>query len=245
MPRYKLKIEYDGTPFMGWQIQSDGPTVQGTIAQAVQAFCGEYIIPFGAGRTDSGVHARGQVAHLDLTREWPTDTVRDAINAQLRPLPVAILSCDRVDETFDARFSAVQRQYRYEIVVRRAPLTLDRNRVWLVYQSLDADAMREAASSFVGKHDFTTFRSIACQAKSPVKTLNTFEIVQIRDRITLTTTARSFLHSQVRSMVGSLKLVGEGKWPVSRISEILKAEDRKLCGALAPAYGLYFDKVDY
>lgn len=245
MPRYKLTIEYDGTPFMGWQIQSDRQTVQGAIADAVKAFCGDYIIPFGAGRTDSGVHARGQVAHLDLSRDWPADTVRDALNAQLRPLPIAILDCTPVDPSFDARFSALQRRYRYEIVLRRAPLTLDRKRVWLVHQALDVAAMQEAATKFVGKHDFTTFRSVACQAKSPVKTVNSFEVVENRNRVTLTTTAKSFLHSQVRSMVGSLKLVGEGKWPASKISQILQAKDRSLCAALAPAHGLYLDQVDY
>ena len=245
MPRYKLTIEYDGTPFMGWQIQSDLPTVQGTVADAVKAFCGEYSIPFGAGRTDSGVHARGQVAHLDLLRDWPADTVRDALNAQLRPLPVAILNSILVDNSFDARFSAKQRRYRYEIVSRRAPLTLDNNRAWQVYQTLNVVAMQEAATALIGKHDFTTFRSAACQANSPIKTLNSFEVVGDRDRITLSTTARSFLHSQVRSMVGSLQMVGEGKWTVSQISQILQASDRSLCGALAPAHGLYFDQVDY
>ena len=230
---------------MGWQIQSDLPTVQGTVADAVKAFCGEYSIPFGAGRTDTGVHARGQVAHLDLLRDWPADTVRDALNAQLRPLPVAILNSILVDNRFDARFSAKQRRYRYEIVSRRAPLTLDSNRAWQVYQTLNVVAMQEAATALIGKHDFTTFRSAACQANSPIKTLNSFEVVGDLDHITLSTTARSFLHSQVRSMVGSLKMVGEGKWPVSQISQILQASDRSLCGALAPAHGLYFDQVDY
>lgn len=230
---------------MGWQIQSDLPTVQGTVADAVKAFCGEYSIPFGAGRTDSGVHARGQVAHLDLLRDWPADTVRDALNAQLRPLPVAILNSILVDNSFDARFSAKQRRYRYEIVSRRASLTLDNNRAWQVYQTLNVVGMQEAATALIGKHDFTTFRSAACQANSPIKTLNSFEVVGDRDRITLSITARSFLHSQVRSMVGSLKMVGEGKWPVSQISQILQASDRSLCGALAPAHGLYFDQVDY
>lgn len=245
MPRYKLTIEYDGTPFVGWQLQDNGPSVQGRLAAAVQAFCGEAFVPRGAGRTDAGVHALGQVAHLDLGKDWPADTVRDALNDHLKPDPVAVLDCARVDESFDARLSAVGRRYLYRIVNRRAPPALDRHRVWRVTRSLDAGAMHEAAQALLGRHDFTTFRSANCQAKSPVKTLNVLSVVRQDHEVRVEAAARSFMHNQVRSMVGSLKLVGEGKWSAADLQRALEARDRSACGPVAPAYGLYLAGVDY
>src|SRR5438132_2441066 len=212
MPRYKLTIEYDGGPFVGWQIQDNGPSVQGLLAAAVEAFCGEKVSVQGAGRTDAGVHALGQVAHVDLARDWDTDTVRDALNAHLRPHPIAVLAAERAADDFDARFSASRRHYLYRIVNRRADLTLERNRAWRVARPLDAAAMQVAAQALVGRHDFTTFRAAECQARSPVKTLDRLDVERAGAEIRIGVAARSFLHHQVRSMVGSLVLVGEGKW---------------------------------
>ena len=245
MPRYKLTIEYDGTPYSGWQIQENGPSVQGRLREAIRAFSGEGFIPRGAGRTDSGVHATGQVAHIDLTRDWPADTVLKALNYYLRPDPVAIVSCEAVSEGFDARFSATARHYLYRIANRRAPLTLDANRAWRIVHRLDADAMREAAAFLVGRHDFTTFRAAGCQAKSPLRTLDVLSVERSGDAINIRASARSFLHHQVRSIVGSLKHVGEGRWRPEDMRDALDARDRKRCGALAPAYGLYLVRVDY
>ena len=245
MPRYRLDIEYDGTPFLGWQIQADGATVQGRIAEAIQAFCGETVVPNGAGRTDAGVHALGQVAHVDFARDWPEHTVREAINAHLRPDPIAVLLATRVPDTFDARFSATARHYRYRIINRRAPLALERHRAWHVIRPLDEAAMAEGARQLIGNHDFTTFRAAACQAKSPVKTLDRLGLVRSGEVVTFEVSARSFLHNQVRSMVGSLKLVGEGKWQPRDIARALEARDRALCGPLAPPQGLYLVRVDY
>ena len=212
MPRYKLTIEYDGAPFAGWQIQADRPTVQGVLTAAIEALSGEKTPVQGAGRTDAGVHARGQVAHVDLAKDWDTDTVRDALNAHLRPHPVAILAAERVADGFNARTSAVKRHYLYRIVNRRADLTLDAGHAWRVPRPLDAAAMHAAAQRLIGKHDFTTFRSTECQAKSPVKTLDLLDVEREGDDVTVRASARSFLHSQVRSMVGSLVMAGEGKW---------------------------------
>jgi tRNA pseudouridine38-40 synthase len=245
MPRYRIMIEYDGTPFVGWQLQDNGPSVQGRLAQAIRAFCGEEVTPKGAGRTDAGVHALGQVAHFELEKEWPTDTVRDALNAHLRPDPVAVLDCEIAADDFDARFSAVRRTYLYRIVDRRAPLALDRDRAWQVPVALDADAMHAAAQALVGKHDFTTFRSVQCQAKSPMKTLDRLDVSRVGAELQITAEARSFLHNQVRSLVGSLKLVGEGKWRAKDLKEALEAADRSACGPVAPPQGLYLVKVDY
>ena len=245
MPRYKLIIEYDGRPFVGWQIQDNGPSVQGVLAAALEAFCGEQVMVHGAGRTDAGVHALGQVGHVDLTREWEDDTVRDAVNAHLRPHPVAIIEAERVDASFDARYSAVRRHYLYRIVNRRADLTFERGRAWRVAKPLDSAAMHEAAQRLVGRHDFTTFRHIECQAKSPVKTLDAFDVNRTRDDIQVTASARSFLHTQVRSMVGSLVAVGEGKWSADDLAAALAARDRTACGTVAPPDGLYLAKVDY
>lgn len=245
MPRYKITIEYDGTPFVGWQVQDNGPSVQGEIARAIKSFAQEECIPGGAGRTDAGVHATGQVAHIDLSKDWPADTVRNAINQHLKPNPIAILECTQVGDDFDARFSATKRHYLYRIIVRRAPLALDHQRMWKVNHALDVSAMAEAAKALIGEHDFTTFRSVHCQAKSPVKTLDTLDVIEQGSEIRITASARSFMHNQVRSIVGSLKSVGEGKWPISQMADALAARDRSACGPVAPAHGLYLTKVDY
>jgi tRNA pseudouridine38-40 synthase len=245
MPRYKLLIEYDGAPFFGWQVQENGPSVQGTLMAAVEAFCGERVKVQGAGRTDTGVHALGQVAHVDLAKDWPTDTVRDALTAQLRPHPVAVLAADKVPETFDARFSARQRHYLYRIVNRRPDLALERGRAWRVPHRLDAAAMAAAAQELVGRRDFTTFRHVDCQAKSPVKTLDRLDVERLGDEVRITASARSFLHSQVRSMVGALVFVGEGRWSVRDLAAARDARDRAACAPVAPPDGLYLVRVDY
>ena len=245
MPRYKLTVEYDGAPFAGWQIQSDRLTVQGVLSAAIEALSGEKTQVQGAGRTDAGVHARGQVAHVDLTRDWDTDTVRDALNAHLRPHPVAILAAERAADNFNARTSAVKRHYLYRIVNRRADLTLDAGHAWRVPRPLDAAAMQAAAQRLIGKHDFTTFRSTECQAKSPVKTLDRLDVERHGDEVNVWASARSFLHSQVRSMLGSLELVGEGKWTADDLARVLEARDRTACGPVAPLDGLYLMRVDY
>jgi tRNA pseudouridine38-40 synthase len=245
VPRYKLTIEYDGAPFAGWQIQADRLTVQGVLTAAVEALSGEKVPVQGAGRTDAGVHARGQVAHVDLAKDWDTDTVRDALNAHLRPHPVAVLAAERAADDFDARRSARRRHYLYEIINRRPDLTVDLGRAWRIPRPLDAAAMHDAAQYLVGKHDFTTFRSTECQAKSPVKTLDMLKVERQGDRVEISASARSFLHNQVRSMVGSLVLVGEGKWRADDLRRALEARDRAACGPVAPPDGLYLMQVDY
>jgi tRNA pseudouridine38-40 synthase len=245
MPRYKLVIEYDGAPFVGWQVQDNGLSVQGVLTAAIAAFCGETVAVQGAGRTDAGVHARGQVAHIDFAKKWDTDTVRDAINAHLRPHPVAVLSAEIVPTDFDARFSATKRHYLYRIVNRRADLALDRRRAWKIARPLDAAAMHEAAQRLVGRHDFTTFRAAECQAKSPVKTLDCLDVERAGEDIRVHAAARSFLHTQVRSLVGSLALVGEGRWSADDLARALDARDRAACGPVAPPDGLYLMQVDY
>jgi tRNA pseudouridine38-40 synthase len=245
MPRYKLTIEYDGTPFVGWQVQDNGLSVQGVVTDAVFAFAGERTIVAGAGRTDAGVHALGQVAHIDLARDWEADTVRDALNAHLRPHPVAVLAAERAADDFDARFSAIRRHYLYRIVNRRADLALDQQRAWRVPRPLDSSAMHDAAQKLVGRHDFTTFRSSECQAKSPVKTLDRLDVARDGDEVRVTAMARSFLHNQVRSMVGSLIHVGEGKWSAADLAAALAARDRAACGQVAPPQGLYLVRVEY
>jgi len=245
MPRYKLTIEYDGGPFVGWQVQESGLTVQGQLMAAVEAFCGERVKVSGAGRTDAGVHALGQVAHVDLARDFDTDTVRDAITAHLRPHPIAVLSAEKVPENFDARFSAVGRHYLYRIVNRRGDLTLMRGKAWRLPRVLDHAAMHAAAQRLVGRHDFTTFRHIECQAKSPVKTLDRLDVVREGEELRVAASARSFLHTQVRSMVGALVAVGDGRWSADDLSAALAARDRKACAALAPPDGLYLVRVDY
>ena len=245
MPRYKLTIEYDGAPFCGWQIQDNSPSVQAALIEAVAAFAGERTNVNGAGRTDAGVHALGQVAHVDLAKDWDTDTVRDAINAHLRPQPIAVLAVERATDDFDARFSAVKRHYLYRILNRRADLALEKSRVWRITRTLDANAMHVAAQRLIGQHDFTTFRAAECQAKSPLKTLDRLDVVRDGEEIRVAASARSFLHHQVRSMVGSLAQVGEGKWTADDVSRALMARDRTACGPVAPPDGLYLIKVDY
>lgn len=245
MPRYKLTIEYEGTSFVGWQIQASGTSAQGVLRDAVEAFTGERVNVQGAGRTDAGVHALGQVAHIDLNNEWGEDTVRDALNHHLRPHRIAVLSAEQVDAEFDARFCATARHYRYVIVNRRSPLTLERGRAWRVPGKLDAAAMHHAAQRLVGRHDFTTFRAAACQAKSPLRTLDRLDVARDGERILVAASARSFLHHQVRSMVGSLALVGSGQWREDDLAEALAARRRQACGPVAPADGLYLVGVDY
>jgi tRNA pseudouridine38-40 synthase len=235
MPRYKLTLEYDGTPFVGWQMQENGASVQGRLAEAVRSFSGEEVVPRGAGRTDAGVHALGQVAHFDLLKDWPDDKVRDALNAVLRPDPISVLACEHVASGFDARFGAKARHYLYRIIDRRSPLALERMRAWGVFRPLDAKAMDEAAQVLVGHHDFTTFRSTECQAESPEKTLDKLTASRHGEIIRVEASARSFLHNQVRSMVGSLKLVGEGKWSAADLQAALAAKDQARCGPVAPS----------
>jgi tRNA pseudouridine38-40 synthase len=245
MPRYKLTIEYDGRPFCGWQVQENGASVQGALEAAAQELCGEAVRVHGAGRTDAGVHALGQVAHLDLPKAYRADRVRDALNAYLRPNPIAVLAAEEVADDFEARFSATKRHYLYRIVNRRADLAVDFGRAWRVARPLDSDAMHAAAQLLVGRHDFTTFRDTECQAKSPVRTLDALDVARDGDDIAITTSARSFLHSQVRSMVGSLMWVGEGRWQPSNLAAALDARDRTACGIVAPPDGLYLVRVDY
>ena len=245
MPRYKLLIEYDGSPFRGWQVQADAPTVQGALEAAVATLNGVFATVQGAGRTDAGVHALGQVAHVDLAKDLDPGTVRDAFNAHLRPWPVAVLAAEIVSDDFNARFSAVKRHYLYRIVNRRPDLALDRGRAWRVARKLDVAAMHEAAQKLLGRHDFTTFRSTECQAKSAEKTLDQLDVIRDGEEIHVVTSARSFLHNQVRSMVGSLVQVGDGRWNVDDLAQALAARDRTACGQVAPPDGLYLMRGDY
>lgn len=246
MPRYKLLIEYDGVPFHGWQRQGPGlPSVQEAIEKALFALTGETLTLRGAGRTDTGVHATGQVAHIDLTRDWRPAVVRDGLNAHIRPNPVTILDVEAVPDTFDSRFSAKGRHYLYRIIDRRTPLAIERERAWHIRDRLDVDAMNEAAKRLLGHHDFTTFRAANCQSKSPMKTLDRLEATRIGDLVEIRASARSFLHNQVRSMVGSLERVGIGKWTADDLEAALHAADRARCGPVAPPWGLYLTQVDY
>jgi tRNA pseudouridine38-40 synthase len=245
MSRFKLTIEYDGTKFVGWQRQINGLGVQQVLEEAVTAFCGETINAFAAGRTDTGVHALGQVAHIDIEKETDADTVRDALNYHMRPHRVVILKSESVSEDFHARFSAKERIYQYKIINRRSPLAVQVNRALWVSVLLDTDAMHEAAQVLVGKHDFTSFRAVACQADSPEKTLNALDVVREGETVIITARARSFLHHQVRNMVGTLKLVGEGKWTAKDVSDALAARDRSAAGMNVPPDGLYFQEVIY
>ncbi len=244
MPRYRLTLEYHGGPFVGWQRQQNGPSVQGTLEVAL-ARLGEAASVTGAGRTDAGVHATGQVAHADLAREWEPFRLSEALNHHLRPDPVAVLAAERVPDDFHARFSAVRRHYLYRVVTRRAPLALAAGLAWRVGYALDAEAMRAGAAALVGRHDFTTFRSVQCQAASPVKTLDAVEIEEAGGEMRFRLHARSFLHNQVRSIVGTLERVGAGKWPAARVGEALAARDRAACGPVAPPDGLYLTRVEY
>jgi len=245
MPRFRITVEYDGGPFCGWQAQANGPSVQATIEAALAALTGETPRLHGAGRTDAGVHATAQVAHFDLARDWGARALRDGLNAHLRPFPVVVIEAAGTAADFHARFSATGRRYLYRIVNRPVPLALELERAWWAKRPLDADAMHEAAQRLVGHHDFTTFRSVDCQSASPVKTLDRLDVGRRGDTIEVTAAARSFLHNQVRSIVGSLKLVGQGKWSADRLAEALAARDRRACGPVAPAHGLYLVGVSY
>ena len=245
MPRFKLTLEYDGAPFVGWQRQENGVSVQETLEKAILDMTGEQAATHGAGRTDAGVHARGQVAHVDLRRDWAPFRLMEGLNAHLTPNPVAVLQAERAADDFDARRSARGRFYVYRIVNRRAPLTFDRGRAWAVKQRLDVEAMREASRALVGRHDFTTFRDTQCQAKSPVRTLDRLDVGREGEAILFEVGALSFLHRQVRSMVGSLVEVGSGRWSPRDLKAALEAADRTRCGQVAPACGLYLTRVDY
>ncbi len=245
MPRYKLTIEYDGTGFVGWQIQPGGVTVQGVLETALQGIHGVHSLVYGAGRTDTGVHAFEQVAHVDLPKDWDPFVLRNAINGNVRPHRVCVVEAELVSDDFHARFSATKRRYLYRISNRRAPPALDFGKVWWVAPELNADSMHEAAHYLVGHHDFTTFRAADCQAKSPEKTLDSLRVSRYGDDIEIEAEARSFLHHQVRSMVGSLKHVGEGKWTPRDMKRALDAKDRSACGAVAPPVGLYLVSVSY
>jgi tRNA pseudouridine38-40 synthase len=245
MPRYRITVEYDGRGFVGWQHQKNGLSVQEALEQAIFRFRGEKVRVFGAGRTDAGVHALGQVAHFDLERAAKPATIRDAVNFHLKPHPAAVLEAAAVPDAFNARTSAKERAYVYRIVNRRAPLTLDAGRAWHMVVPLDAGAMHEAAQVLIGKHDFTTFRASQCQAKSPVKTLNVLTVGRFGDEIQITARARSFLHHQVRNIVGTLSLVGEGRWTAKDVAAALAARNRARGGPTAPAEGLYLTEVMY
>ena len=247
MPRFRLLVEYDGTPYVGWQRQTNGHSVQGAIEAAILSLTGETASVHGAGRTDSGVHAMGQVAHTDLSRQWPAHTLRNALNAYLGTARerVVILDAALVPDDFNARFSATKRHYLYRIISRRAPLALEANRAWFVTRELDHAAMHAAGQVLVGRHDFTTFRAIKCQANSPVRTIDRLDVTRTGELIEMRVSAQSFLHNQIRSFAGTLKLVGEGKWSVDDVRNALEARDRKACGPVAPPDGLYFMAVDY
>lgn len=245
MPRYKLTIEYDGTPFSGWQRQKMQSSVQQALEEAIEAASQERVITQAAGRTDTGVHALGQVAHFDLTVEWDPFRLSEALNHHLKPHPVVVVGAEQVGEDFEARFSALARHYEYRILNRRPRPTLEVNRAWHVNMPLDAEAMHRAAQPLLGQHDFTTFRAAGCQSNSPVKTLDRLDVTREADHVVIRVKARSFLYHQVRSFAGSLKLVGEGKWAERDLKAALDACDRSRCGALAPSHGLYLTKVDY
>jgi tRNA pseudouridine38-40 synthase len=245
MPRYRLTLEYDGAPFVGWQRQDNGASVQGALEDAIEKLSAERVTVTGAGRTDAGVHALGQAAHFDLEKNFEPGKVRDALNHYLRPAPVVVLEAALAAPDFHARFSATGRHYLYRILNRRSPPALDTGKVWHVSPKLDADAMHQAAQTLVGQHDFTTFRAAECQAASPVKTLDRLDVTHEGAEIHIRASARSFLHHQIRSFTGTLKLVGEGKWTPDDVARALAAKERAACGPVAPPDGLYLVKVDY
>ena len=245
MPRFRLTLEYDGGPFVGWQRQAEGASVQGALEDAIEKLSGERVTVTGAGRTDAGVHALGQAAHFDLVKNFDAGKVRDALNHYLRPAPVVVLDAVETDSEFHARFSAKSRHYLFRILNRRSPPALDEGRVWHVSPKLDAEAMHVAAQDLVGQHDFTTFRAAECQSASPVKTLDRLDVSRRADEIHIEASARSFLHHQIRSFAGTLKLVGEGKWTPRDVAEALAAKDRTRCGPVSPPDGLYLVRVDY
>lgn len=247
MPRFRLVIEYDGTPYLGWQSQREGRGVQDAMERALRKLQPDAPRLKCAGRTDAGVHALGQVSHVDLFKDWSPRILRDALNAHLLKAneAIAVREAEPCEERFDCRLWARQRHYRYRILNRPSPSALDRMRVWHIIKPLDVEAMAEAAESILGNHDFTTFRASACQAKTPIRTLERFAVFRAGDEVHIEASARSFLHNQVRSMVGSLAQVGRGLWPISRMRAVLDAQDRAQCGPVAPAHALYFTKVDY
>ena len=245
MTRFALTLEFDGGPFMGLQRQAHGPSIQQSVEEAVQAITGETVTMHSAGRTDAGVHALAMRSHVDIEKDLTPFRLMEALNAKLRPDPIAVTACEIKPEDWHARFSCIGRSYRYRIVNRRAPLTLERGRAWQVVQPLDAEAMHRAAQALVGKHDFTTFRSAHCQAQSPLKTLDRLDVRREGDAVLIETAARSYLHHQVRSMTGCLALVGLGRWDESRIAEALAARDRQALGLNAPPEGLYFVAARY
>ena len=245
MTRWKLTIEYDGGPFMGWQRQEHGPSIQQAIEAALQRMTGEETAVTAAGRTDAGVHALAMAAHVDVTKPLTPHRLREGLNALVRPNPISILDVEQVADDWHARFSCVGRRYLYRILNRRAPPALDFGRVWHVAVPLDVDAMTEGAAMLVGRHDFTTFRSVQCQSDSPVKTLDRLDVTSVDEEIHIQAAARSFLHHQVRSMVGCLALVGRGQWQPSDIRTALEARDRAALGLNAPPHGLYFVEAIY
>ena len=245
MPRYRLTVEYDGAPFVGWQRQENGPSVQGALEAAGEALTGAPAPVAGAGRTDSGVHALAMTAHIDLARPFPARTVREALNAHLRPAPVSVLTAEAAPDGFHARFSCEGRRYLYRIMDRRAPPALAAGRVWHVPVRLDEGAMAAAAGALTGRHDFTTFRSAHCQADSPVRTVDAVTVTREGDEVAVRVAARSFLHNQVRSIAGTLERVGAGRWRPDAVAEALAARDRAACGPVAPAHGLYFVSAEY
>jgi tRNA pseudouridine38-40 synthase len=245
MTRFALTLEFDGSPFMGLQRQAHGPSIQESVETAAHAVTGETVTMHAAGRTDAGVHALAMRAHVDIEKDLTPFRFQEALNALLRPDPIAVTACETVPDDWHARFSCIARAYRYRIANRRAPLTLDRGRAWQVVHTLNAEAMHAAAQALVGQHDFTTFRSAHCQARSPVKTLDRLSVRRVDDEVEIEAEARSFLHHQVRSMVGCLALVGSGRWPVVRVREALEARDRQALGLNAPPDGLYFVRADY
>jgi len=245
MPRYRLLVEYDGRPYRGFQAQERLPSIQGAIEKAVLGFSGQKIRLIGEGRTDTGVHATGQVIHMDLEQDWRPAVVRDALNAYLMPQPISILEAEKVADDFHARFSATGRRYLYRILNRRSPPAIDQGRVWHVRRPIDVEAMNEAAQVLVGHHDFTTFRDMQCQSRSPLKTLDVARVWREGQEVHLVFEARSFLHRQVRSITGSLAEVGVGRWTGDDLAEALAARDRRRCGPVAPAHGLYLSGVTY
>lgn len=245
MTRFALTLEFDGAPFMGLQRQPNGPTVQSCVEDAVFAITGEQATLHAAGRTDVGVHARAMRAHVDVAKDMVPFRLMEALNAKLLPAPIAVTACEVVPDDWHARFSCIGRSYQYRVINRRAPLTLEMGRAWHVRQPLDVEAMQRAAQALVGSHDFTTFRSVHCQAASPVKTLDRLDIQRDGEHVLIETEARSFLHHQVRSMVGCLVLVGLGRWAESRIAEALTVRDRHALGLNAPPQGLYFVRATY
>ncbi len=244
--RYKIIIEYDGTPFVGWQKQENGRSIQESIESAIKKIFEEEVAIFGAGRTDAGVHAIGQTAHFDIKKKsFDTYVIKNALNDHLRPLPISILDVEEVDENFHARFDAIQRKYLYRIINRKSPLTIEKGRAWQVHKSLSVEPMKKCIPLIEGKHDFTTFRSVHCQSESPIKTIDEVKITQSDENIYFGISAKSFLHHQVRSLVGSLKMVGDGSWSIHDFDNALKSKNRSKCGALAPSEGLYFMEVKY